>query len=308
MRKFIYIIGLFSFLTKTSFTQNLIQDTGIKEKHSIPFHVTSYNNIVISAVINHLDTVDLMLHTGSHDVTLIESILPKLKTIKFDGFVDSVKSWGGSNNTSDVSKNNLLTIADLNWDSITIWKDKHSGQKTYGKFGLDLFENKILDFDFDKNLLVIETKLPQELNTYHKFPLFFENGNMYIKAICQTQKGKYENDFLIHSGYGGDILLDDNFVSENELAGQIDITGERKLQDAFGNVLTSKKGILPLFIIGNLQLSNVPVGFFDGAIGRQKISIIGGDVLKRFNWIVDANREFIYLKPNSHFNTNYSSI
>lgn len=51
----------------------------------------------------------------------------------------------------------------------------------------------------------------------------------------------------------------------------------------------------------------ISIRFFKGAIGRQKISMIGGDVLKRFNWIIDAKREYIYLMPNSLFNTNFSS-
>lgn len=43
---------------------------------------------------------------------------------------------------------------------------------------------------------------------------------------------------------------------------------------------------------------NIPVGFFTGALGRQKMSIVGGDLLKRFNLIIDAERANIYLKEN----------
>jgi hypothetical protein len=60
-----------------------------------------------------------------------------------------------------------------------------------------------------------------------------------------------------------------------------------------------RKAILPGFLLGNLTLSNVPAGFFEGAIGRQKMSIIGGDILKRFNIIIDAPRTFVYLQPNT---------
>jgi hypothetical protein len=103
-------------------------------------------------------------------------------------------------------------------------------------------------------------------------------------------------------------LLDDKFVRENNIGQQIIITGEKKLQDAYGNVLITKRGNLPMFIMGKLQLVNVPVGFFEGAIGRQQISIIGGDILKRFNWIIDAKREYIYLKPNNLFKTKFTDI
>ncbi len=133
------------------------------------------------------------------------------------------------------------------------------------------------------------------------------SDELFIKAVCQTAKDSFGNEFLLHSGYSGAVLLDDNFVSDNKIGQQITITGEKKLQDAYGNVLTTRKGILPLFKIGKQQLANVPVGFFEGAIGTQKISIIGGDILKRFNWVIDAKRTYIYLKPNNLFKTPFSN-
>ncbi len=285
-----------------------IKPINTKDKYSIPFHLTSYNNILITSVLNNQDTVNLMLHTATSDVTITEEALAKLKNIKFDGTVDSVKSWGGNGNSSDFSKNNSLKIANMSWDSVTIWKDKNSGQESAGKFGLNLFENKILALDFDKHLLTITTKFPSGIKAYQKFQLIKKNDNLFIQATCETSKDTFANNFLIHSGYLGDVLLDDKFVSENNLAQQIPITGEKKLKDAFGNVLTTKRGILPSFKIGKFLLANVPVGFFEGAIGRQKISIIGGDILKRFNWIIDAKREYIYLKPNNLFKTNFANI
>ena len=56
---------------------------------------------------------------------------------------------------------------------------------------------------------------------------------------------------MIHSGYGGSILYDDNFSAENSLGEQIKIIDEKELKDSYGNVLKTKKGILPKFTIGN---------------------------------------------------------
>ena len=46
------------------------------------------------------------------------------------------------------------------------------------------------------------------------------------------------------------------------------------------------------------MLDDITVGFFSGAIGRQKMSVLGGNVLKRFNILIDSEREHIYLKSN----------
>jgi hypothetical protein len=113
---------------------------------------------------------------------------------------------------------------------------------------------------------------------------------------------------LIHSGYSGAILFDDKFAAENLLAERLQITGEKSLKDSYGNILKTKQAVLPQFNFQKLILKNVPSGFFEGAIGQQKMSIIGGDVLKRFNLIIDAKREFIYLKPNKWIYSDYRKM
>ena len=301
MRNSMFILGLFSMLTLNVLAQN--------KKSVIPFRLTAYNNIIIKALLNNQDSVKLMFHTAATDVSLIESAVQKLKSIKINGKMDSVKSWGGDASTSDFSLRNYLKIGNLEKDSITIWKDKNSGQESDGKFGMDFFENKVVEIEFDKSVMTIQNALPKKSRKYTKFKLNVVDGNyLFIQAICQTEKGSFENKFLLHTGYAGDILLDDKFVSENNIGQQIKITGERKLKDAFGNTLTSKKGILPSFKIGDFQLTNVPIGFLEGTKGIQKMSFVGGDVLKRFNWMIDAKREFIYLKPNGLFSTDFTSI
>lgn len=295
------------FFTFLFFTGNA-QRGAKHKKYSIPFHVTAYNNIAVAAVLNNEDTVTLMLHTAASDVTLTEEATAKLKTIQFRDTAGNVQSWGGNVNTSLFSNNNSLLIEKLKRDSITIWQDKNSGQETDGKFGLNVFENKVLEVNFDKNLLTVEAKLPHNISHYEKFKILSDNDEMFIKALCLAGKDTLENYFLIHSGYAGSILLDDGFVKKYMIGQQIKITGEKKLQDAFGNTLTVKKGLLPSLIIGSWKLDNAPVGFFEGTTEMQSISIIGGDILKRFNWIIDARREYIYLKPNAFFKAGFSNI
>lgn len=86
------------------------------------------------------------------------------------------------------------------------------------------------------------------------------------------------------------------------------MVAEKQLKDSYGHVLKTKNAVFPAFIIGNQKLHNVPAGFFEGAIGRQKMSIVGGDILKRFNIIIDAKRECIYLKANKLKSGGYLNV
>ncbi|MFN8354206.1 MAG: retropepsin-like aspartic protease [Spirosomataceae bacterium] len=308
MSKFISLLLGVLFVSTSTQAQLQLVSTKPKAVYAIPFRVTAYNNIVIQAILNGKDTVNLMLHTAASDITLTEEAVAKLTTIRLDGKVEGVQSWGGGENSSDFSKNNTLRIGNLTWKGATVWRDKNSGQQTDGKFGLNLFEGKVIELDFDRSLLLVSDKMPRRVKQYEAFQLVNQDDLLFIKATCHIASDSFENKFLIHSGYSGGVLLDDEFVNKTQLGQRIPITGEKKLQDAYGNVLTTKKGTLPVFAIGQRQLSNVPVGFFEGAIGRQKMSIIGGDIIKRFNWIIDAQRVHIYLKTNHLFETDFSNI
>ncbi|TCC93262.1 hypothetical protein EZ428_00370 [Pedobacter frigiditerrae] len=292
------LLLLLIFFSLTTFAQ---------QKTTIPFQLTEYNNLSVKAVLNQKDTVQLMFHTAANAVTLTEEVLQKITSLKFDR-TDSVKSWGGNDNTSRFSKSNTLQIGSLKWENVPIWENKNSGQHTDGKFGLDLFENKTIEIDFDKKILIIYASLPSKTKRFEKLKLSFQDEMMFVEGNVAIGNNYYKNKFLIHSGYAGAILFDDQFVATNKLGEQLKVTDEKQLKDSFGNILKTKKAIISNFSLGKIKLNNIPVGFFEGALGRQKMSIIGGDIIKRFNIIIDAKREFIYLKANKLKGFVYSNV
>lgn len=264
---------------------------------SIPFKLSSHNNIILKALLNNQDSLNLMFHTDAGDLSLISSKTSLMKSIKWKSETE-VKSWGGSS-TSRYSEGNSLSIGRIIWDSLPIWENQHSGPGTDGKIGPYFFEGKVLVLDFEKKLLIVQKDLPYNIQDFQKIPILKEKGSMYIEGWTIIGKNRFINKFLIHSGFGGTVLYDDAFTAENKLGEKLEITSESELRDSFGNVLKTKKALLPQFQIAGFILNDLPIGFFEGSIGKQKMSVIGGDLLKRFNIVWDANREFIYLQPNS---------
>jgi len=275
--------------------------------YSIPFQLTAYNNMSVQAILNKKDTVHLMFHTAASAVTLIEAATQKLNSLHFEG-TDTVKSWGGANNFSRFSRNNTLQIGQLEWTGVPIGENKNTGQNTDGKFGTDLLQNKVIEIDFEKGFIKVLTALPSNTRKYEKLKLTVENDMMFLEAECLIGKQSFKNKFLIHSGYAGAILFDDKFASETNIGENLPIISTKELKDSYGNVLKTQKAILPTLKIGTTTLSDVPAGFFQGALGRQKMSIIGGDILKRFNIIIDAQHEYVYLKPNKLATLKYTDI
>ncbi len=262
----------------------------------IPFELTEYNNILVDVTLNHRDTIQLMLHTAANAVTLTEEAVQRIETLKFDQKVDSVKSWGAAANSVRISTGNEIQMCALKWLDVELSEDKRSGQGSSGKFGLNLFKGKVVEIDFTNKVLIVSEKLSKKVNEYERLNLTLDRGMLFVSGECVIGSNSYPHDFLIHSGYAGAVLLDDEFVSRHALGGRIEITEEKELKDSFGNVLKTKEGLLPKFVMGKDTLTDVPVAFFEGAIGRQKISVMGGEILKKFNVIFDAKREYVYLK------------
>lgn len=262
---------------------------------SIPFTLTDQNNLVVSVALNGADTLNLMLHTAASDVTLTEDAVQKTKSIKFTE-TSKMKSWGGESD-SRFSKGNQVRIGPLQRNDITIWENKNSGKDTDGKFGLDLFQNRIVEIDFDQRRIVLHEKLPRKAGRYERLKIENRNGQLLVQGSCLIEGKSYSNKFLLHSGYSGGILLDDAFAASAGVDGKIQITEESSLKDSFGNTIKVKKGILPEFALGKARISNVPTGFFSGAIGAQKMSVLGGEVLKQFNLIFDIANNDLYIAP-----------
>lgn len=131
---------------------------------------------------------------------------------------------------------------------------------------------------------------------YEYLKIFNDNGQYLVQGSCVIEGREYTNKFLIHSGYSGGILLDDAFAASAGVDGKIRITDESSLKDSFGNTIKVKKGILSLFMLGSAKLTNVSTGFFAGTIGKQKMSIIGGEILKQFNLIFDIANNDLYIE------------
>lgn len=280
------------------------QKTMPEDSYSIPFKLTADNNMVISAVLNTKDTLNLMLHTAASDFTLTLAATAKIQSLNFSR-TDSIKSWGGGNNTARYSANNTINIAGHHWNDIKIWENINSGPGTDGKFGLDLFGKKVIEIDFDQQLVIVHDRLPKKVKNYEKLKLYTQDDMMFVEGSCLIGKKTFTNKFLIHSGYAGAILFDDQFAADTKIDSSLKIVGEKSLKDSYGNLLKTKKAILPSFSVAKIAFKEIPAGFFTGAIGRQKMSIIGGDLLKRFNLIINAERDEIYLKANLKSKTAY---
>lgn len=268
---------------------------------TIAFTLNKQSNICIKARIDNSDTLTLMFHTSASDITLTREAIKNKITIKLDK-TDEVQTWGGMAK-SENSEHHTLFINHLVWNDMTVFADDNSGADTDGKFGCDIFKNKIVSVDYNKKRMIVSEVLPQKLRGYSKMALNFERGSLFIEGTLNTGKFAYKDKFMFHSGYGRSILLDPKIAEKYDMNALKTIESS-ELRDSFNNVIKIETKAIPEVEIGGKKLKNVPL-----SIAAQSSSIpmkvFGNDLLKRFNVIFDFQKNEIYLKPNRLWDTAY---
>ncbi len=270
----------------------------------IPFQLSSQNNLIVQATLNGQDTVDLMFHTGVTGVSLIRSAADKVPSVAWNQSA-AVTTWGGEAEAR-FSESNALRIGDLEWEGVSLTEGLLSGERTDGKFGPNLFGERVLEIDFDRQVLVVHEKLPKSLDGFESLPLEIGETGLWVAVRLQVGEEWLTNDFMIHTGYRGTALLDDTFVKAHDLSERLPVLSESELRDSHGNVLKTRKVLLSSLCFGDDCFDDVPVGLFAGAIRRQPISVVGGDLLKRFHLVLDFPGSRLWLRPNARFEDAWS--
>ena len=262
----------------------------------IPFTLTAADNLSIRATVNGTDSVELMFHTAVDSVSMTKEAIARLSRFTADESVE-VQSWGGTTQARH-SAGNTLAIGDQVWRDVAITEDDNSGPGTDGKFGPGLFAGKVVEIDFDARQLVIHSTLPAIEPRFERLDLVRREGLLFVTGELGVGEGRYATEFLLHTGFGGTALLDEQFLRMHGLDDELETISESVLRDSYGNPVKTRKVRLASLRLGALTFSDVPVGLFEGWLGSQRVSVLGGGLLKRCNLIIDAENRHLYVAPS----------
>ncbi|MBK1895998.1 hypothetical protein [Chryseobacterium paridis] len=265
----------------------------VQAQEIIPFRLTPYNNIIVKALVNDKDSLDLMFQIAMGDA----SISPERKR-KTDHIIF---------NKDEISENNTLQLGKVVTKNVRFFDNELTGHEADGKFGTGVFSGKVFKIDYDNNKFVIYDQLP-DVKGYQAIQLYPERDQLFINADNFIDGIGIEGHFLLQSGYSGGLLYNNQFAEDHELNKKLQVTGEKTLKNSSGKSVITKQGILSQFKIGSITMKNVSAGFFAGDLKTQKVSYFAADMLRRFIWIFDADRKTAYIKPSQYFSTPYYKI
>ncbi|QKX05233.1 clan AA aspartic protease [Aquimarina sp. TRL1] len=279
------IIGLF--FAPISFAQN-------PESDSIPLHINTHNTIYVQAILNQTDTLLLNFDTGTTELILTNNTLQ-----------NKIKS-----NITLYNSAYTLKIGNTYYNT-KVYDAKLTGHGTDGRFGWDLFKDKVVELNYDKNLMVIHPKTPAVVvndQTYTKLPFTILDNVFLVKSTLTQGKAKITGDFLFDTGYQRTVMIDNEVLKKTRFP--VNEMKELKrvvMRGAQGNEIPVITLNLERFTIAEHELIDVPVQLLTSnrPIKKHAIHYIGNEVLKRFNCFFDFPKKRIYLTPNSLFNQEY---
>jgi hypothetical protein len=174
-----------------------------------------------------------------------------------------------------------------------------------GRIGWDIFENKKIEIDYDKNLLIVHAKLPKT-DGYVKSKIGFVRSFPYIKGTFEIAGKQYSGDFLMDTGSDQALILDSAWASSQNFPKDLKLIKLSVLRDPRGVKYETRIVLTPALRLNGFVATDIPA-FMLGSRNPVGFSVnyLGNDLMKRFNMILDFEKDDVYLKPNHLMGVKY---
>ncbi|MCW3117160.1 MAG: hypothetical protein JWM28_1242 [Chitinophagaceae bacterium] len=257
---------------------------------TIPFTIGKNNKLFIKGIINQSDSLNFQFDLGS-SYSILKSESIKKANIKLDSAARDGES---------VSSHNQLSIAGLRWDSIQFHQyDRNMSGREDGLLGNSLFQNKILEINYDRKWIIIHDTLPAMDTSYSRHEMILLDGVVpMMQASLATRDTSCTTWFIFDTGDSGNAWIDDSTASRFQL-----YRGVTKIIRWGDRVIVK----IPEFRIANSSFFNVSAILAKRGTHSQDVSLLGNSLLKRFNVVLDNRNGIIYLKPNSLMSEPYDN-
>jgi hypothetical protein len=256
---------------------------------------------------NFPDSLNFILDTGSGGISLDSTTCLRLKLNP----LPSDKTILGIAGIRQVRflYNEVLHLPHLSVDSMNFHVNDYDilsevyGEKIDGIIGYSFFSRYIVDIDYDSLRVSIYSKgtFRYPRGGYLLRPLI---PNLPIMNVETMDAKKVNGRYYFDTGAGLCALFSTDFISDS---GLLDNRKKFYLTQAqgLGGKATMRLTTLKELKVGPYRFRKVPVYIFDDNFNVTSYpnlcGLLGNDILRRFNVILNYDRRCICLTPNSHY-------
>ncbi len=281
--------------TKQTGTEEILLD-------SIPFTMTEGNNIMFSCLLDEKDSIQLFFDTGGTELVLLHD------AIKNETSLLQNRNKGYQEiDFEPLEETSSLRIGNLVWDSLNIYPARVGPKEMAGHFGWDLFKGKIIELNYDEKVMVVHPGVENITEGFQKIPIEYTNTLFCIDATLSVSDQLFQNRYLFDSGFQRAIVLDKELRKKDGFPNNLTVLKESTLRNSRGDVFINKVVNTDQICFGELCADNVPAQLIvTPNPARFETNILGNELLKRFNTILDFKNHHVYLKANSLMSQSYT--
>lgn len=273
-----------------------------------PFIQLTGGIIIVQAQIDNLtDTLNFVLDTGSGGISLDSATAEEKKFVAIKSN-RTIRGIAGMR-TVAFTYGHSLKFPGMQTDSLAFHINDYDlltsvyGMKIDGIIGYSFLRRYIIKIDYDNQVLEIYSpgtfKYPR--GGYLMKPTF----STLPQPLLTVEDGiQLINRFIFDTGAGLCFLLSKDFIDDSLL-----LKKHKKLYPTQAEGLGGKKlmdvTVLKSISIGPYKFRKVPIYIFDDEFNVTSYpemgGLIGNDLLRRFNVILNYPSQTIHLKPNTHY-------
>ncbi len=255
----------------------------------------------------HPDTLNFILDTGSGGISLDSSTAQYLG-IKPTASERTIRGIAGIKNVSFIN-NKKLHLPNLTIDSLNFHVNDYElltsvyGETIDGIIGYSVFSRYIIKLNYDSLRIEFWTqgniKFPR--GGYLFRPLI---NTLPVQMLRIKDERQVSARFLYDLGAGLNMMLTEDFVKDSAIMHR-----KRKFYtkqaEGLGGKIDMQMTVIKEVKFGPYRFRNVPIYIFDDEYNITSYPYLGGilgnDLLRRFNAIIDYEKRNFHLVPNSHF-------
>lgn len=306
--RLIILFSLFLSLAYTGKAQEEFIEPPSKLVSSFPFFQLTGGIVILNGQIDeHPDTLNFILDSGSSGISLDSTTASELKLVP-EPSDKTIRGIAGIKKVGFLY-DRVLTLPGMKIRELDFHVNDYSiltavyGIRIDGIIGYSVLSRYIVKIDYDSLKIEFWTKGTM------KYP----RGGYLFKPILTTlpvQFGRVKDGttrttrFLHDIGAGVCLMLSRDFVEDSTI-----LHRKRKLYakegEGVGGKIDMHLSVVKEFKLGPYKFRNVPTYIFEDEYNVTSYpylgGIIGNDLLRRFNAIINYEKRDIHLTPNSHY-------
>lgn len=285
-----------------------------QSKVEIPFE--NHNNLIIIKIkIGGKISSKFILDSGARGTVLIEKVIGDFLGFNYTdeyrvagaGAKGAIKAFLAEDVDMKIKglESDPMDIFVLQEDYLQL--PKYLGIRVQGILGIDFFKNLIVQIDYDERKLIVHD--PETFKAPKKFQTVNLSGldeKPYIRGKINVEAQQRDTArFLVDTGASHAILIEMN--EENNIP-----LPEKHIESSLGRGLSGNiSGYIArvnAIKLGKHGLALVIASFtreYSKIQKKGRVGTIGGELLSRFNVILDMPNNLIHFKPAENFNDTF---